>query len=171
MSQNSYEWTIAYSAYMCCDCGKLLLSQAQNPTHRHTHPSTNPHTQTHTPTHTPTHPHTHTHTKHTRAHSSPLSLFPPLSLSSSSCKFHLRIDTRPKKTDFCKNEVGFEPGACRVFFRAGLSGRAGRRPVGPVKIGGIPGPHTKTAPWSQFFRLDLFLCNGSTVSLHVSEFR
>ena len=39
-----------------------------------------------------------------------------------------------------KNEVGFEPGACRVFFRAGLSGRAGRRPVGPVKIGGLPGP-------------------------------
>ena len=26
------------------------------------------------------------------------------------------------------------------IFRAGLYGRAGRRPVGPVKIGGFPGP-------------------------------
>ena len=39
-----------------------------------------------------------------------------------------------------KNEVGFEPGACRDFFRAGPFPRAGRRPVGPVKIGGFPGP-------------------------------
>jgi hypothetical protein len=47
----------------------------------------------------------------------------------------------PKLTfEKSKNEVGFEPGACRVFFRAGLSPRAGRRPVGPVKIGGIQGP-------------------------------
>ena len=39
-----------------------------------------------------------------------------------------------------KSEGGFEPGACRDFFRAGLCPRAGRRPVGPVKIGGFPGP-------------------------------
>ena len=39
-----------------------------------------------------------------------------------------------------KNEVGFEPGACRDFFRAGLYGRAGRRSVGPVQFGGFPGP-------------------------------
>ena len=31
-------------------------------------------------------------------------------------------------------------GLAGIFFRAGLYPRAGRRPVGPVKIGGLPGP-------------------------------
>ena len=59
-------------------------------------------------------------------------------------KPHLRSWVLKKNLESCdkksKSEVGFEPGACRDFFRAGLFGRAGRRPVGPVKIGGFPGP-------------------------------
>ena len=60
------------------------------------------------------------------------------------CHRHPCLVGSEKNLESCdkkrKSEVGFEPGSCRVFFRAGPCPRAGRRPVGPVKIGGIPGP-------------------------------
>ena len=48
-------------------------------------------------------------------------------------------------------------------FRAGLSGRAGRRPVGPVKIGGFPGPERFLISTSHGFQFGLLEALGVSV--------